>query len=148
MAIGFEIPYWPKQITKYSMYRLSGHNMSESARLAGYSPALQNQAGAQLEPKSQLRIKEALEAAGATNDVLAGVIVNGLNALRPDATTDYRERREYAKLALEAKGELKTNTAVQVNINLPDNWGSTWGAEEATPNQPTLYIDADDIETK
>lgn len=122
----FEVPYWPHKITKYAKNRLMGMNMSEAAREAGYSDALINQAGARIEPKAELRIKEALNAAGATNDVLADVIVAGLTARKSVVVDkqvvevdDLRERREYAKLCLEAKGELKTGSTVAVQINFP-----------------------------
>lgn len=94
--------------------------MSEAAREAGYSPALQNQASARIEPKHNQSIKEALEGVGVTNPILAGVILAGLTADKADGSTDYRERREYTKLALEAKGELKTGTQVAVQINFPE----------------------------
>ena len=119
MKTAFEVPYWPNPITKYAKARLEGRNMSESARAAGYSPALVNQAGARLEAKSQQRIREALDAAGATNDVLAGVIVAGLSATDAEDNVNYRERREYTRLALEAKGELKSTAQVAVQINFP-----------------------------
>ena len=94
--------------------------MLESAREAGYAESVARIAHAKLEPRSQANIKDALEAIGVTNHVLAGVISSGLAAERVDGSTDYRERREYTKLALEAKGELKTGTQVAVQINFPE----------------------------
>lgn len=96
--------------------------MSEAAREAGYSPALQNQACVRIEPKSQLAIKEALLLKGVGTERIAGVIEAGLSATKPvkdfGIVDDYKERREYARLSLEALGELKTSS-VNVQINFP-----------------------------
>lgn len=94
-------------------------NMKDSALEAGYAPSVARIANSKLEPRSELRIKEALDAAGGTNDVLAGVIVAGLSASDPEGAVNWRERREYTKLCLEAKGELKTGTTALVQINFP-----------------------------
>ncbi len=118
-----ETPYWPTQLQKYTFKRLSGKNMSESARESGYSPALVNQACNRIEPKAQLAIKEALIAKGIGTDRIAEVIEKGLNSTKPvqgfGIVPDYKERREHARLCLEALGELKTGTAVQVVLNMP-----------------------------
>lgn len=110
-------------------------SMREAALQAGYGLATANTAGARLEPKSELRIREALEAAGGTNDVLAGVIVAGLTASDPEGNVNYRERREYTKLALEAKGELKTGSTVAVQINFPSGLAEFLG-EDAKEYKP------------
>ena len=126
----FETPYWKSSITKYAEHRLNGKNMSESARLAGYSPALQNQAGARLEPKAEVRIKQALENAGITNDVLSQVILDGLKAEDADKRPNHRIRYDFTKLALEAKGELKSGASVAIQINLPGDFLEPWGDED------------------
>ena len=118
-----ETPYWPTKLQKYTIKRLSGKNMSEAARESGYSPALVNQACNRIEPKAQLAIKDALIARGVGTDRLAEVIEKGLSATKyvKDAGTmdDYKERREYARLSLEALGELKAGSTVAVQINFP-----------------------------
>lgn len=93
--------------------------MKESALEAGYSASMANVAGAWIEPKHNESIKAALEASGVTNLRLAGVIEAGLSAVDTDGNVSFRERREYTKLALEAKGELKTGTQALVQINFP-----------------------------
>lgn len=93
--------------------------MKDSALAAGYAPSVANVANSKLEPRSEANIKEALAEMGATNHVLAGVIVAGLGAEDSDGKVNYRERREYTKLALEAKGELKTGSQALVQINFP-----------------------------
>jgi hypothetical protein len=123
MATKLETPYWPSKLTKYSVNRLKGMNMSESAREAGFSPALQNQACVRIEPKHNESIKSALQAVGVTNVRLAEVIEAGLEAKKHvkdiGQVVDYKERRETAKLCLEATGELKTGTTALVQINFP-----------------------------
>lgn len=126
MSSEFEVPYWPNQITKYARNRLMGMNMSEAARAAGYSEAMINQSSRLLEPKSEQRIKEALNAAGATNDVLADVLIHALTADKAlvvgksiQYVTDHKTRLEATRMALEAKGELKTGNTVAVQINFP-----------------------------
>lgn len=103
-----------------------GMNMSESARAAGYSDAMINQSSRLLEPKSELRIKEALNAAGATNDVLADVLIHALTADKAlvvgksiEYVTDHKTRLEATRMALEAKGEIKSGNTVAVQINFP-----------------------------
>ncbi len=127
----FETPYWKSKITKYSINRIQGMNMTQAALNAGYSPSMANIAGAHIEPKAELRIKDALSAVGATNDVLAGVILAGLTAEDPAGNINYRERREYTKLALEAKGELKTGNTVAVQINFPAGLAEMLAADAA-----------------
>ena len=97
--------------------------MVQSALNAGYSPAMANIAGAQIEPKHNESIKAALHSVGVTNVRLAEVIERGLSATRPvkdvGDVVDYKERRETAKLCLEATGELKTGSTALVQINFP-----------------------------
>ena len=70
--------------------------------------------GSRIEPYAKKKsIKEALEAAGITNERLAEVVVDGLGATKlagkdDQVVVDHRERREYTKLALECKGETET----------------------------------------
>lgn len=132
MGRTLNVPYFKERNPKilYSLNRLKGMNMTQSALAAGYSANTANQACAKLEPAHNRRIKEAIEDAGATNDVLATVIVKGLSAERADGSVDYRERREHVRLALEAKGELKTGATVAVQINLPNGFLDAWGEEE------------------
>jgi hypothetical protein len=98
-------------------------NMVQSALNAGYSPAMANVAGAQIEPKHNESIKSALQAVGVTNVRLAEVIERGLGATKAvkdvGEVVDYKERRETAKLCLEATGELKTGSTALVQINFP-----------------------------
>ena len=98
--------------------------MLESALKAGYSVGSAYKAGGRIEPYAKKSIREALEAAGVTNERLAQVVVEGLDATKlagkdDQVVTDYKERREYTKLALEATGELKTGATVAVQINFP-----------------------------
>jgi hypothetical protein len=123
-------PYWPSKLTKYSINRLAGHNMTQSALMAGYSPSMANIAGRAIEPKHQESIKDALNLAGATNSRLACVIVDGLSANDAEGNVNYRERREYTKLALEAKGELKSGNTVAVQINFPAGLVERWAKDE------------------
>lgn len=97
--------------------------MSESAREAGYSSALQNQAGKWIEPKAQENIKQALISKGVSNERIAAVLERGLTATKHvkdvGEVDDFKERRETARLALECLGELKTGNTVAVQINFP-----------------------------
>ena len=124
-------PYWParEKLAKYSANRINGMNMHDSAIAAGYSETVANVAGQKIETRHLKSIKEALAESGVTTNRLAKVINDGLDAKRIDDSIDYRERREYTKLSLEALGELKSGTTVAVQINLPavavnkDAWG-------------------------
>lgn len=93
--------------------------MTQSALAAGYTPSMAHSASTKLEPQHNVSIKEALNAVGAHNVRLAEVIVAGLTAADPEGNVNFRERREYTKLALEAKGELKTGSTALVQINFP-----------------------------
>jgi hypothetical protein len=126
----YETPYWPSRLTKYSINRLQGKSMYESAKDAGYTEAIANIAGARIEPQHNMRIKEALEGVGATNVLIAERLLEGLNAERADGSTDYRERREHAKLILEAKGELKTGNTVAIQVNIPASLAELWSADK------------------
>lgn len=103
--------------------------MVQSALNAGYSPAMANIAGAQIEPKHNQSIKEALQTAGVTTNRLAEVIQDGLTASKGDGSTDYKERREYTKLSLEAMGELKSGSSVAVQINFPSGLADRWALD-------------------
>lgn len=111
--------------------------MTESALKAGYSEYTANVAGRAIEPMHQKRIKDALQHKGVTTDRIAAVLLRGLKATRPDPSgpgtvVDYKERREYSKLALEAMGEIKSGTTVAVQINLPTVAmdSTAWGEED------------------
>ena len=123
-------PYWPSKQTKYDINRACGHNMRQSALMAGYTPGQANDANKMLEPKYQESIKDALNLAGATNSRLACVIVDGLSANDAEGNVNYRERREYTKLALEAKGELKSGNTVAVQINFPAGLVERWAKDD------------------
>jgi hypothetical protein len=121
-------PYWKPRdrYSKYDLNRLSGMNMKDAAIEAGFTPSTARTANSLFEPGSRIRIAEALEGAGATNPFLATAIHDALNADKAivvDKTiqyvTDHRVRLDAVRLALEAKGELKTGNTVAVQINFP-----------------------------
>ena len=131
-------PYWQSRNrqTLYSINRINGMNMTQAALEAGYSPSSANIASVRNETKHLQNIKEALESTGVTNNRLAVVIQDALEANRAvivdksiEYVTDHKTRLDATKLALEAKGELKSGTTVAVQINLPavavnkDAWG-------------------------
>ena len=89
-----------------------------------------------VEPKARLRIKEALEAEGVSNEKIAAVIKAGMEATKlagkdDQVVTDFRERREHAKLALEATGELKAGATVAVQINFPQGLAEMFASDAA-----------------
>jgi hypothetical protein len=135
------VPYFKERDPQklYSQYRLEGKSMREAALKAGFTTSVANKAGERLEPPHTTRIRQALEHAGVTTNHLANVIKDGLSAVKvvtsptePDReVTDYGERRQYTKLALEAMGELDTGTKVAVQIVLPNvaSDPNAWGEE-------------------
>lgn len=126
MPIDYEQPYWPPKISKYSANRVKGMSMRKAALKAGYSESMADAAGRVLEPKAKQSIKEALEEMGADNSYLAKVIKDGLGAEKAlvvdkqiVSVPDMAERRQSARLCLEASGELKTASTVAIQMNLP-----------------------------
>lgn len=100
--------------------------MTQSALNAGYAPSTAHAASSLIEPGSRVRIAECLEQSGAANPQLAMAIVNALSANKAvniDGVTelhaDHRIRLDAVRLALEAKGELKSGATVAVQINFP-----------------------------
>ena len=126
------VPYFKERNKKtlYDINRLNGMSMKQSAIQAGYSPSTANVAHNHIEPASQLRIKDALERKGVTNERLAAVIEDGLNAVDSEERPNHRIRYDFTKLALEAKGELKSGASVAIQINLPGDFLEPWGDED------------------
>lgn len=98
--------------------------MTDSAIAAGYSVGAAYKAGSRIEPYAKKSIKEALEAAGVSNERLASVVLDGLSATKlagkdDQEMPDYSERRQYTRLALEATEQLKQGNTVAVQINFP-----------------------------
>lgn len=107
--------------------------MRASALEAGYSENTANQACVKLEPGHNLRMKEAIAQANVTTSRIAQVIDRGLDATKHvkdvGEVVDYKEQREFSRLALEVMGELKTGSTVAVQINLPNGFLDAWGEE-------------------
>jgi hypothetical protein len=134
-------PYWPnREQDKFSDYmtnRNSGMSMRKSALEAGYAESTANIAHERLEPRRIQTMKDALESAGVTKEKISAVILEGLSATKlvtsptePDKeVVDYGERRQYAKLSLEAMGELQSKPTVAIQINLPNAALTEWGDE-------------------
>lgn len=105
--------------------------MQASAREAGYTESVSRIASTRLEPKAELSIRQALTEAGVTNPYLSNVIANGLTAEIAPGIPNHAERRQFTRLALEAKGELKTGSTVAVQVILPTVSAdpTAWGEE-------------------
>jgi len=137
------VPYFKsrERPVLYSQYRLQGKSMRESAIRAGYSRNTANIAHEALEPRHELRIREALIQVDASSMHVAQALKDALNAGRvhiledgPVETDvpDHKIRMDAAKLIAQITGELDTKTQVAVQINLPGVAvdAAAWGDDE------------------
>lgn len=112
---------------EYAVARASGMSPRQAALNAGYTESQAGNAPRDIEPKARQTIRELLPIIGASNEVLAKRLAEGLDAVRAHITkdgdvvhsTDFKERREYVRLISELTGELKQGVgASSISVTL------------------------------